>query len=203
MKPVSKLTPGMTVPPFQVKTLHGKLVPVPNSLTRFVHLQFRRFAGCPLCNTHLRSFVKRAQELEQAGIHEIIFFHSSPALLNKYEHDIPFDLVADPDKKFYRQFGVETSAKALFHPAIIKALFKSLKTEKIAFPKVENGRLGLPADILIDSNGQIIASKYGLHAYDHWEVSELLELANNRAPIGKSSQTTGSNQNSTCCKAHD
>jgi peroxiredoxin len=182
MKIIPKLTPGITVPPFQVKTISGKLVSVPTPSARLLHLQFRRFAGCPLCNTHLRSFVKRARDLEQAGIHEIIFFHSSPELLNQYVNDIPFDLVADPDKKFYRQFAVETSSKALLHPAIIKALLKSLKTEKIAFPKVENGRLGLPGDFLIDGSGKLVSCKYGLHAYDQWEVDELLELAPNKAP---------------------
>jgi hypothetical protein len=24
-----------------------------------IHLQFRRYAGCPICNLHLRSFVER------------------------------------------------------------------------------------------------------------------------------------------------
>jgi peroxiredoxin len=186
MKTAPKLTPGITVPPFQFKTVAGKVISIPNPSIRFLHLQFRRFAGCPLCNTHLRSFVKRARELEQAGIHELIFFHSSPDLLNQYVNDIPFDLVADPGKKFYRQFAVETSSKALLHPAIIKALFKSLKTEKIAFPKIENGRLGLPADFLIDDSSQLVACKYGLHAYDQWEVDELLELAANKAPGGHS-----------------
>jgi peroxiredoxin len=186
MKTTPRLTPGITVPPFQVKTVAGKLISIPNPSTRFLHLQFRRFAGCPLCNTHLRAFVKRAQELEQDGIHELIFFHSSPELLNQYVNDIPFDLVADPEKKFYRQFAVETSSKALLHPAIIKALFKSLKTEKIAFPKVENGRLGLPGDFLMDGSGKLIACKYGTHAYDQWEVDELLELATNKVSGGQS-----------------
>lgn len=36
------------------------------------------------------------------------------------------------------------------------------------------GHLGLPADFLINSNGRVIAAKYGKHAYDHWSVDELL-----------------------------
>jgi hypothetical protein len=38
----------------------------------------------------------------------------------------------------------------------------------------EGGRLGLPADFLIDQEGRILACKYGEHAYDQWSVDELL-----------------------------
>ena len=44
--------------------------------------------------------------------------------------------------------------------------------------KMENGPLGLPADFLIAKDGTVVAAKYGTHAYDQWEVPELLALAN-------------------------
>ena len=37
--------------------------------------------------------------------------------------------------------------------------------------------LGLPADFLIEPDGQIRAVEYGRHASDHWPVDELLRLA--------------------------
>jgi hypothetical protein len=43
------------------------------------------------------------------------------------------------------------------------------------------GRLGLPADILIDQRGTVLACKYGSHAYDQWSVDELLQFAALRA----------------------
>ena len=39
------------------------------------------------------------------------------------------------------------------------------------------GRLGLPGDFLIGSDGRVIACKYGEHADDQWSVDELLALA--------------------------
>lgn len=42
-------------------------VPIPDE-NRLVHLQFRRFAGCPFCSLHLRSFVRRHDEI---GIKEL------------------------------------------------------------------------------------------------------------------------------------
>jgi hypothetical protein len=38
------------------------------------------------------------------------------------------------------------------------------------------GGLGLPADVLIDADGRVVAVKYGEHAYDQWSVDELLAL---------------------------
>lgn len=39
------------------------------------------------------------------------------------------------------------------------------------------GRLGLPADFLIASDGRVLACKYGQHVYDQWSVDEILALA--------------------------
>jgi hypothetical protein len=39
------------------------------------------------------------------------------------------------------------------------------------------GRLGFPADILIDQGGKVLACRYGIHAFDQWSVDELLQFA--------------------------
>ena len=43
-------------------------------------------------------------------------------------------------------------------------------------------KTGLPADFLIDTNGQIQAIKYGMHAYDQWNFDELLAILNGFKP---------------------
>ena len=80
---------------------------------RLVHLQFRRFAGCPVCDLHLHSFAWRHDELARAGIREVVVFHSTREDLLQYEADLPFAVVADADKRLYRDFGVESSPRAL------------------------------------------------------------------------------------------
>jgi peroxiredoxin len=173
----------MTPLQLTLETIAGRIVSVPDAAARFVHLQFRRFAGCPICHTHLRSFVKRHAELAAAGIREVVFFHSSAAELRTYEADLPFDLVADPTRTFYRQFGVESSGSALLHPTIVGAALRGAKVvfrgeaRRVWIPKAENGRLGLPGDFLIDAAGLVIASHRGTHANDQWTVDELLALA--------------------------
>ncbi len=180
-----KLSIGDFVAARQLISVAGNTLDLPDS-GRLVHLQFRRFAGCPVCNLHLGSLQRRAADICSAGIREIIVFHSSADTLRPHVSDFPFDFVADPRKELYVEFGVESAPRALLDARvwapIALGIFRSLvyvlwhhKPVPSATP--EGGRLGLPADFLIAPNGRVLASKYGLHAYDQWSVDELLQLA--------------------------
>ncbi|PRX49889.1 peroxiredoxin [Prauserella shujinwangii] len=163
----------------ELVTVTGERVRVPHP-DRLVHLQFRRFAGCPICNVHLRSVVRRHEEITAAGIVEVVFFHSPAAELR--DHDLPFAVVADPGKRYYREFGVESSRRALLHPRTWGAILRGsgltlLGAFRPPATRQEGGRLGLPADFLIDPSGRILAAKRGEHAYDQWSVDELLSHA--------------------------
>jgi peroxiredoxin len=156
-------------------------VPDPDHL---VHLQFRRFAGCPICNLHLRSFVRRHDDITAAGIREVVFFHSPADDLRKHTADLPFATVADPDKHYYREFGVEAGPRALgprAWSAAVRGIALTL-TGQLRAPaaRQEGGHLGLPADFLVDTTGTVIAAKYGNHADDQWSVDELLAHARKR-----------------------
>src|SRR2546430_17104276 len=88
----------------------GQLITIPDPAGNFVHLQLRRFAGCPICNLHLRSVVARHDEIRSHGIREVVVFHSTAAELAKYEAELPFPLIADPERELYRRPGVERRA---------------------------------------------------------------------------------------------
>ncbi|MEO6085243.1 MAG: peroxiredoxin-like family protein [Umezawaea sp.] len=152
-------------------------VPYPDAL---VHLQFRRFAGCPICNLHLRSIVRQHDEITAAGIREVVFFHSPAAELRDY--DLPFAVIADPGKRYYREFGVESSRRALLRPQVWGAILRGtaltlLGEYRPPTVRQEGGRLGLPADFLIAPDGRVLAAKHGTHANDQWSVEELLSHA--------------------------
>jgi peroxiredoxin len=177
--------PGSTVNERSVTTVSGDQVafPAPDRLT---HLQFRRFAGCPVCNLHLRSVVRRHGEIEAAGVREVVVFHSPADELLPHAIDLPFAVVADPGKRLYAEFGVERSPRALLDPRawgpIVRALLSGVREvargrEHLPSASPSGGRLGLPADFLIASDGRVLAAKYGEHVYDQWSVDELLELA--------------------------
>lgn len=168
----------------ELVTIHGAPVRLPDP-ERLVHLQFRRFAGCPVCNLHLRTFAQRRTEVVAAGVHEVILFHTKPEDLLPHAADLPFDVVADPEKALYREFGVESAARSLLHPkawpwimrAIATALPDVVRKRKPAPPlRPAGGRYGLPADFLIAPDGRVLASHHGTHVYDQWSVDELLNL---------------------------
>jgi peroxiredoxin len=168
-----KIKAGQTIDRFSMETIKGEQQIIPDPARQYTHLQFRRFAACPICNFHLHTFSKNVNKLEAAGIREVVLFHSSVAEMQKYQDDIPFAAVADPQKKLYKKFGVETSWLAPMHPMAMWAGIRGMLLGKMGM-KQENGPLGLPADILMDRGGTVVAVKYGTHAYDQWEVSELL-----------------------------
>jgi peroxiredoxin len=182
-----RLAPGATISPRQLVAISGESVSIPDP-GQMVHLELRRFAGCPICNLHLRSVVMRSDELAAAGIKEVVVFHSTDQELRKYQTELPFAVIADPEKKLYAEFGVERSPRAILNPRAWPAIFRGLghaigaviRRKEKAPPIIhENGSLGLPGDFLIAPDGRVLASKYGAHAYDQWTVDEVLGLAKN------------------------
>jgi hypothetical protein len=162
-------------------TVTGEKITVPDP-ERLVHLQFRRHAGCPICNMHLRSVAQRRDEIAAAGIREVVFFHSPADELREHTAALPFAVIADPEKRYYREFGVESSARALLAPRVWGAIAHGgaltiLGRYRPPAIKQDGGRLGLPADFLVEPSGRVRASKHGRHASDQWSVDELLAYA--------------------------
>ena len=176
--------PGDVFPPRELAAVSGERVRIPDP-DAVVHLQLRRFAGCPICHLHLRSFVRRQPELAAAGVREVAVFHSPVEELAPHASGFPFPLVADPDKRLYAELGVEASPRALLDPRAWLPILRAVALGTAAMltgkqrPPAANprgGRLGLPGDFLIARDGRMLACKYGEHADDQWSVDEVLRL---------------------------
>jgi peroxiredoxin len=176
------ITPGDLLAPRQLTSMSGDAVPVPDA-DQLVHLQFRRFAGCPICNIHLQSIVRRHDEIANAGIREVVVFHSTADELRRYVDDLPFAVVGDPDKALYAEFGVGSSPRAVLDPRAVAPTVFAMARQRITGTRGDKpitnrhptgGRLGRPADFLIGSDGRVIACKHGTHANDQWSVDEVL-----------------------------
>jgi peroxiredoxin len=103
-----KFKSGDIVPATTLESVTGASIKLPDP-DRLIHLQFRRFVDCPICNTHIAEVRRRAREIEAAGVKEVIVFHSSARSIRSYQKDVPFELVGDPKKALYKEFGVESS----------------------------------------------------------------------------------------------
>ena len=98
------------ITPRELSGVSGESVPIP-APDRLVHLQFRRFAGCPICNVHLQSIVRRHDEIANAGVREVVVFHSTDQELRRYVGELPFAVILDPDKALYAEFVREVNTE--------------------------------------------------------------------------------------------
>src|SRR3954449_2959815 len=112
---------GDTFPTLELAATSGRRVTIPDPGGDYVHLQLRRFAGCPICNLHLRSIVGRHDEIRSHGIREVVVFHSTDAELAKYEAELPFPIIADPERHLYQRFGVESRRGSLLSGRALRA----------------------------------------------------------------------------------
>ncbi len=182
----TRLGPGDVIPPRELTTIRSESIEIP-AADALTHLQFRRFAGCPICNVHLRTVARRHDEITSAGIVEVVVFHSSVEAMLPHQGQLPFASIADPDRELYDEYGVGQSLRSVLHPRAWTAPLKPhawsvAMTERREFRgsrfSIRDGMLGFPADFLLDPDRRVLASHYGRHANDQWSVDDLLALAN-------------------------
>ncbi|MGH9921092.1 MAG: redoxin domain-containing protein [Nitrososphaerales archaeon] len=178
----SPLRIGEVVSPRELATIHGDTVRVPDP-EHVVHLQFRRFAGCPVCAVHLRSIAMRHPELVAAGIREVVVFHSAAKKMLEFHDLLPFAAIADPEKTLYAEFGADRNLKmsptAIINPrTYLVAVNTLVRGSKLNVNWTGKGEVrdGAPSEFLIGTDGRLMAVKYGNRIDDHWSVDEILEL---------------------------
>ncbi|CAN5675787.1 peroxiredoxin-like family protein [soil metagenome] len=182
MGEVNRLDAGDVLQTRELVDIHGDLLRIPDPRW-LVHLQFRRYAGCPVCNLHLRSITRRHEEIVAAGVREVVVFHSGREKMLEFEGGLPFAAIADPEKKLYAEFGVEemspvAALRAALSPRLWRAAWRALAQAPSLSGASGRGEehLGLPAEFLIGPDGRILAARYGRYVDDHWSVDELLDL---------------------------
>jgi len=151
----------------------GTSIAVPDP-GHIVHLHFSRFADCPICNLHIAEMRSRAGELETAGVRQLAVFHSPAEHVRAYRADMPFALIADPEREIYQRFGVGTSRRALLHPRAVRRLINEARAGNRA-REAHGGIHGLPADFLIAPDGRLLLANYGSHAEDNVPVQRILD----------------------------
>jgi peroxiredoxin len=197
----NRIEPGEVIEARELETIQGRRIALPDP-RQLVHLQFRRFAGCPVCHLHLRALIRRRDEIAAASLREVVVFHSTLESLLPHAGDLPFDIVADPGKQLYRAFAVESAPRALLNPRAWLPIFcgvahslAAVLRGKQPLPALNpaGGRYGLPAEFLIAPDGRVLHAKYGVYAYDQWSVDELLARAATRcdAAAGRARSAPG------------
>ena len=137
----ARLRAGDTFTARELATLAGSTVRIPDP-RKLVHLQMRRYAGCPICSLHLRSFVRRKDELARAGVHEVAVFHSSAEALRKAHAELPFDVVPESEEAALRGLGGDDVPARAFRSARLARRRSRRALAGLGGPQVR----GLPMD---------------------------------------------------------
>jgi len=173
-----KLKVGSPAPQFHAESLKGNVISLDDYRNRIVLVKFYRFATCPVCNLHLRNFTRRYELLQQAGLPTIAIFHSPNWRLEKaIGHDLPFEMIADPEKRIFRSYGVQFSLAGMFSWPVMRDYMFALKAGYPAGMLTHDGGIkGHPADFIVGRGGKILYAHYGKDYSDSLSVDQVLPI---------------------------
>lgn len=142
-----------------------------------------RYAGCPYCNLAIHRLSVEYPLLQQNDCDVVVFVQSEPDEIKKNIYDRhalkpPFPIIPDLAKRFYDQYGVQSSKKA-FLTGQIKSLpywLESVGKHGFKPGKLEGDYFLVPAMFLIRTKDQKIATaRYGSSFYDHATFTDIYE----------------------------
>lgn len=155
--------------PFSTEDVFGNRVRLEDYRGKRLLLSFYRYAGCPLCNYRIEKLTLLMPRFRRLGLELLAVFQSPKDSLLYYveEKDVPFSIVADPERSLYRAYGVEPSLKGLLKGAIRLPDLLRAASRGIFPGKVEGNPAMLPADFLIDEDLIVQEAYYGKDVGDH------------------------------------
>ena len=174
-----RVSTNTQAPDFRAESVRGTQVSLYELRGRPTLLKFYRFAGCPICNLHLRELARRHGELEAAGLTTVIFFHSPEEIVEReIGKELPFELVADPDKRIFAAYGVEASLRGMFTGQVARDYGRAMAAGYRSKPLGHHGGItGHPADFILDADGVIRHAHYGTDYSDSLGVEAAIQAA--------------------------
>ncbi|KAJ3211025.1 hypothetical protein HDU67_004827, partial [Dinochytrium kinnereticum] len=175
-----KYAVGDKIPFTELTSVNGDIIKFTGS-TGLIHLQLRRFSGCPVCSFHLRSMSRILPTLETNQTQEIIVFHSSREIILENQVSVDwtrgFTFVADPKRDLYKALGAEFSGGLYLFRLRWSTLWVAMKGIREFLGRkrwgAEEGVTQRPMDLLVDaSTGLILDLKYGVDPNDQWSAEE-------------------------------
>lgn len=144
-------------------------------------ISFYRFATCPFCNLRVNELVRRFDEFQEDFTMIAIFDSKLDHLTQHTEgHHAPFPILADEKRSYYKAYGIERSVCGFFVgmifrlPTLLKAIFSGY------LPNLFTGGLTImPADFLVDREGNIKVAYYGRDEGDHLPFDQVKDFALN------------------------
>lgn len=172
-----KLKINQPAPDFTVTDTSGIEVSLRKLKGNKIYLIFERNVGCPVCNLHFHELTKRANYFAERGIKVILIYESVREKLTEYLNgsNYPFYFVPDPHNELYAKYCVDRSfvkvMKGLTRGLLSKAMAGSKLFKK---PMKQDGHIAtIPAEFLIDEQGNLSVVHYGNFLGDHLPLTTI------------------------------
>jgi len=170
-----KLKSGQPAKNFSSLDLAGNSISLTDYEGRHLMLSFYRYAACPLCNLRVHQLIQHYDSFVEKKLHLLAVFQSPSESIHKYagKQKAPFPIIADPQRKLYRLYGVESSWSGFLKgslriPMVTSALIKGF------WPgKMEGIKSMVPADFLIGPDLTVQVAYYGNDIGDHLPVEKI------------------------------
>jgi len=178
----SKLEAGQKAPTFHARSVRGDVV----SLARFgnkpVLLVFLRYAGCPWCNLTIHRLTLEYPLLKKQGCEVVAFIQSDEASIQRNIYDRhkttpPFPIIADPERKIYNLYGVQSSKLAFVKSATkLPSWVHSVKDLDYKQTKIDGDFFLVPALFLVNGKSRkLLTCRYATSFYDDEAFITILE----------------------------
>src|SRR5688572_14368703 len=106
------LTQNVVAPVFNLQDIYGRSIDLEKYRHKRLLIGFFRHAGCPFCNLRVHTLTKVHQELKNKGLEMIFFFESKEQVILRstfHQGVSPIPIISDPQKSWYRAYGLEPS----------------------------------------------------------------------------------------------
>lgn len=163
---------------FRAKDIFGKPFQLSNLRGKRVVLSFFRDAACPFCNYRIYELTRQYATWQSAGLEVVVIFSDTSEQVRTHvaKRPRPFTMISDPSLTLYDRYGVEKSTFALFKALVFK-LPEIVRGFATGGKATNNPHIKLvPADFLIDVDGQVVESWYGRNTADHIPMQRLVEF---------------------------
>ncbi|TRX57720.1 redoxin domain-containing protein [Fulvivirga sp. M361] len=179
-----KLTREIQAPLFNEIDIFDRKIDLNDYRDKKTLIAFFRHAGCPFCNLRVHNLMKISQELKDKGMEMIFFFESKKHILLRstfHEEISPIPLIADPEKKWYDAYGLESSGyiSAVSHiTTFVQTAFKAYQ-EKVPMHMMADGESikTIPAEFLVDHDLVIKKVHYSKSLADRIDIEEVRAFA--------------------------
>ena len=170
-----RLTAPVKAPRLTLTDIEGKPVTIGAGERRTL-LCFFRDAACPFCNFRIYELTHNHASLSALGLDIVAVFTSTPEEVRRFvaRKPRPFRVIADPTSSAHQAYGIERSFWRKWKGVVtrVPTLLKGLRIVGLAGLNTTNL---MPADFLIDEQGNIVEAYYGADAGDRIEF-ERVEL---------------------------